>query len=218
MSELQDAIDKRDRKRDKLHDTPKGKRHALKHLIDKLTAYIKKLRTKDADVTLSVTQLDYHGTGSMAGGGKKIIWHTTEGSSAAGAFGAYRVSNAYPHFTLAEDGKVYQHIPLSNYATALEHPSGTPETNRANCYQVEIVGTANSSGQWSDTRYAQIAALGRYIEQQTGTPRKVGASFANPVRLSGTSFYAASGHFGHCHVPSNSHYDPGTGFKSDKVV
>ena len=217
---LDDKIDNlkehRDQLRKRKFQIKKGWRHNIKERIARVTRKIRRLKRKNkADI--EIKQVPFAGTGSMASGGHKIVWHTTEGSTAAGAFGAYRASGAYPHFTLGEDGVAYQHLPFSQYATALQH-IGPYETNRANAIQVEIVGFASQSGSWSDARYASIRALAEYIHNKFKVPMDSQVSFSNPSRLSGSAFVNAEGHTGHVHVPNNSHYDPGTGFKIGKVI
>jgi hypothetical protein len=83
---------------------------------------------------------------TFTGGGHKLVWHTTEGSSIEGAESAYRAAGVCPHFTIAlVNGHrvLHQHLPLDVAASALKHDSG-PQTNRANAIQVEIVGFASS--------------------------------------------------------------------------
>lgn len=215
---LENAKDHRNDIRKQIRLKPKGSRHHLKDVLARLNKLIARLRRKKhSEPDIEIKPYSLGGTGPMASGGHKIVWHTTEGSTAAGAFGAYKASGAYPHFTLGEDGVAYQHLPFSQYATALQH-IGPYETNRANAIQVEIVGSASQSGSWSDARYAQIAALARYIEDEFGVKRDSEVSFSNPSRLSGPAFVSAEGHLGHVHVPNNSHYDPGSGFKIGKVL
>lgn len=206
----------RDQLRKRKFQIKKGWRHNIKDRIEAVTRRIRRLKRKN-QADIEVKQVPFAGTGSMTGGGHKVVWHTTEGSSAAGALGAYRASGAYPHFTLDENGVALQHLPLNQYATALQH-IGPYETNRANAIQVEIVGFASQSGSWSDARYAQIKALGEYIHNKAKVPQDAKVSFSNPSRLSGAQFVAYAGHCGHVHVPNNSHYDPGTGFKIGKVI
>jgi hypothetical protein len=218
VKRLKDAKKKRKQARKDMYDKPKGSRHRLKRLIARLNALIKRLRKKkNKPDDIKIKQVPLGSTGPMAGGGHKIVWHTTEGATASGALGAYKASGAYPHYTLAEDGTAWQHLPHSQYATALQHVFG-PETNRANAIQVEIVGFAGSSGNWSDGRYEQIAALARHIEKSFNVRRDAKVSFDNPSRLSPDGFVSYQGHCGHAHVPGNSHYDPGTGFKIGKVL
>src|SRR4051812_4676674 len=88
---------------------------------------------------------------TFRGGGHKVCWHATQGSSAEGAIDAYRNSGSRPHFTIGiKNGKrvLYQHIPLNQAASALKHPNNTPETNRARCIQVEVVGFAEDAADW----------------------------------------------------------------------
>lgn len=150
--------------------------------------------------------------GGFTGGGKKIVWHTTEGSSAAGAVGAYRASGSWPHLTVTFEGgrfKVFQHLPLTVAARALAHPSG-PETNRANAIQIECVGFAVASEAWPAGYYVGLREVSRWIEESFGVPRRTSVQFRRGVeRLGGEAFYTYSGHVGHCHVPGNDHWDPG---------
>jgi N-acetylmuramoyl-L-alanine amidase len=156
--------------------------------------------------------------GPHAGGGRKIVWHTTEGSTAEGAIGAYRSHRGWPHFTLEyRDGRerLFQHLPLSRAARALEHPGGTPETNLANTIQVELVGFAKDTPNWPAGHYAAIAKLARWIEKNFKVPASCGVEFV-PVgqkrRLSGRDFFDYRGHCGHQHAANqnkNEHTDPG---------
>jgi hypothetical protein len=161
--------------------------------------------------------------GRHVGGGWKITHHTTEGSSAAGAIGAYRGHTGWPHFTAEWTRgrlRVYQHLPLEVAGRALRNPPDRWETNRARTIQIEHVGFARSTGSWSLARYAAIGRLCRWIEQRTGCPRAAtrGVSFSRPRRLSGQAFHQRSGHNGHNHVPGNDHTDPGRGFRIALVL
>jgi hypothetical protein len=104
-------------------------------------------------------------------------------------------------------------IPLNQYARALEHPAGTPETNRAHCIQVEICGFAKESGSWPDSVYAHLGALAVLLEHRQGIARISTHPFSNtPHRLTPAAFISAGGHLGHQHVPSqpSGHWDPGS--------
>ena len=81
------------------------------------------------------------GIGDYTVGPFKIVHHTTEGGSAAGAIATYKQTRAYPHFTVEND-VVYQHVDTDTAVTALEHHPGTPETNRSHAIQIELVGFA----------------------------------------------------------------------------
>lgn len=60
--------------------------------------------------------------GGYAGGHPfKIVHHTTEGSSADGAFLEYRNSKNIPYFTV-DDMTIYQHVDTDEATSALKHP------------------------------------------------------------------------------------------------
>lgn len=151
----------------------------------------------------------------VAGYAKKGVLHTTEGSSASGAIGAYRNINAWPHFTVDQLGNVYQHIPLDKAARALENPPGGVETNRGGAIQIEVVGFA-SKPVWPEAQKKAMRALMRWIESQTGIKPegvKFGSSeqfgLKNPLEFPPNTWITYNGWCGHQHVPENSHWDPG---------
>jgi hypothetical protein len=152
--------------------------------------------------------------GGFAGGGWKLIWHTTESPSGHGTSGVVSVlqaKGAEVHVVIdPATGKTTQLIPFDNFGKGLMHPAGTPETNRARCIQVEICGYARSSPDWPESYYKHLASLATLIEHRIPIPRRVGRSFsATPNRLTPQGFVRAAGHFGHEHVPNNDHWDPG---------
>jgi hypothetical protein len=154
--------------------------------------------------------------GSYTGGEPKLLWHTTEGSSADGAIGAYRTNNSWPHFTAEfANGKfkLFQHNPLSRAARSLEHPAGTGETNRNRVIQVEIVGFASKAQSFPDGLYQGLADLARFVEKEFGVQPVAKFPFtapdAAPRRLTFGEWNRYSGHLGHQHAPFNHHTDPG---------
>lgn len=171
-----------------------------------------------ADFHPRASKVEGEHAGPHVGGGKKIVWHTTEGSTAEGAIGAYRTHRGWPHFTLEfRNGRerLFQHLPLSRAARALEHPPGTPHTNLANAIQVELVGFARETPDWSAGHYAAVASLARWIEKNFDVPRSCNVTFV-PVgqrrRLGGQAFFDYRGHCGHQHAANQSqqdHTDPG---------
>jgi N-acetyl-anhydromuramyl-L-alanine amidase AmpD len=163
-------------------------------------------------------RVTFRSTGPYTGGAAKCVWHTTEGSSAAGALGAYRASGAFPHFTAdIKAGVLYQHLPLNEYATALKHPAGVGETNRDNCIQVEIVGFAAESGRWTAEQYRFLAALARWIERNHGVARRA-VDFKTTHRMLWKVWHGYCGHVGHRHAPGNDHTDPGANFRQDLLL
>lgn len=163
------------------------------------------------------------GIGPYATGPFKVIHHTTEGSSASGAIATYKQTRNYPHFTV-EDDVVYQHVDTNSAVTALEHPSGTIETNRSRAIQIELVGFAGRPK--SRTALSTMASLCRWLEQEhdippvwpNGSPYPpVNGQKPNvPFNRSATNWQTEGGHYGHCHVPNNSHWDPG--YTADEVA
>lgn len=151
----------------------------------------------------------------FTGGGKKLVWHSTEGSGIEGAVGAYKASGVCPHFTIqvrAGERTLYQHLPINRAASALRHPAGTPATNTANAIQVEIVGFAENSAHWSMSMYHYLHLLAKWVHEHYGVPMRETVNWRSPTRLHGAGFVQYEGHCGHMHVPANDHGDPGTGF------
>lgn len=154
--------------------------------------------------------------GSFATGyQKKGVLHTTEGTSAAGAIGAYKKHNSWPHFTVDPAGKVYQHVGINRAARSLQNLSGGVETNRGGAIQIEVVGYA-SKPNWPVAQANAMRALMRWVEAQTGI-RQIGPKFGsseqyglkNPFELTGAQWIVFNGWCGHQHIPENSHWDPG---------
>jgi hypothetical protein len=142
----------------------------------------------------------------------KIVWHTTEG------YGLPGYSGVQPHFTLnPKTGELWQHVPITGGAYALENHSGGVETNRANAIQVELIGFARDSAVWPKSYYANIANLARWIEKHAGVKRACGVKFRASSSYKISNWYGYGGHCGHQHVPENSHWDPGE-FRIDEVV
>lgn len=169
--------------------------------------------------------------GDFTGGGWKLVWHTTE-SPVVAVDSMVRVlhdKGAEPHFCFGKrDGRyvAVQMCPLNQAARTLQHPAGTPETNRANAIQVEICGRASESGLWTLDFYESLANLTRLINverRESGhrmVPWDLARSFANDTRFTGLGFIEAEGHLGHKHAPNqpSGHSDPGDGFKGGLLM
>jgi hypothetical protein len=163
------------------------------------------------------------GTGPMTGGGNKLTLHTTESprewiDAAIAQFGA---GNGTPHLSIGwrkgfRFPVLAQFLPFDEYAKTLEHPAGTPETNRANAVQIEICDRAAESGDWDDNWYKALANVVTLTQHRIDIPSKCPRSFPG-VRYSGAGWVKAAGIVGHCHVPNNSHWDPGK-FKRNKLL
>lgn len=157
--------------------------------------------------------------GPFIAGPYRIVVHTTEGATYAGARAAYRANSVSPHFTVSyETGslRVYQHVPLNRSATALEHRVGTVHTNRLSAVQIEVVAFAAKPA-WPDGLMVGVADLIAWIMTQTGVKpvapqfKSYPASYGeqNGVRFSDADWLTFNGVCGHQHVPHQSHGDPG---------
>jgi hypothetical protein len=196
-----------------------GAKTALKQAVRMIRRRDHQLRTLTGKVPgasggwhAKATRIPYAGAGSFVAAGKKIVWHTTEGA------GLPSYSGSAPHFTFdPRTGKLWQHIPISQAAKSLVHPSQV-ETNRAGAIQVELIGRASQTPSWSDADYARIAELARWIEKYAGVPRKATVKFsATPKRMAASTWLKYAGHCGHQHVPGNQHWDPGA-LKIEKIL
>ena len=148
----------------------------------------------------------------FVGAKPKLVWHTTEG------YGLPVYSGSCPHFTLnPKTGELWQHVPITGGAYALENHAGGVETNRANAIQVELIGFARDTGVWPKSYYVNIARLARWIEKHAGVPRRCGVTFRASSSYKVRDWYGYAGHCGHQHVPENIHWDPGE-FRIEEVI
>lgn len=162
-------------------------------------------------------------SGPHLGGPFKIVHHTTEGSSAQGAFSAFQINRSDPHFTV-DATTIYQHIDTAEGARALRNEVGGVQTNRDSAVQIELVGFAHLPK--DRAALANLARLCRWIEQTHGVPKMWPAGLPRQATKGGGDpgkhnrskqvWDSQSGHYGHCHVPENSHWDPG--YSADEVT
>jgi hypothetical protein len=153
-------------------------------------------------------------SGRYLSGPFKIVHHTTEGSTAQGAFDTYAKRHDIPHFTV-DVTTIYQHVDTSIAVTALAHPAGTVETNRSSAVQLELVGFAGKPK--SKASLENVARLCRWIEETHDIPQEWPNGFPDPPKnghdpghhnRNETNWRTKGGHYGHCHVPVNDHWDP----------
>lgn len=163
--------------------------------------------------------------GSMNGdGSRKLLLHSTEGTTIAGAVGAYQANNSWPHFTVdCKRRQVTQHLDVHVAARSLRNdPGGADQTNRDGSIhvQIEMVGFAGSPesiGSTEDLAWfgrevvRPICAEGAIPIQSTVTWVRYPNSYGKLAsqRLSPAEWDAYSGVLGHQHAPDNSHGDPG---------
>lgn len=152
-------------------------------------------------------------SGSYTGGVFKIVHHTTEGGSAEGAIAAFRSNRSDPHFTV-DASKIYQHIDTDTAARSLRNAPGGVQTNRERALQIEVVGFAGKAKNKATLK--NVARLCRWLEQTHGVPLVWPAGLPKPPvngkdpggHVRSLDAWAKGGHFGHCHVPENTHWDP----------
>jgi GH24 family phage-related lysozyme (muramidase) len=155
----------------------------------------------------------------------KIVHHTTEGPTADGAIETYKETKNIPHFTV-DDMTVYQHADTDAAVSALRHPEGTTETNRSSAIQIELIGFAGQPKNPASLR--NVARLCRWIEATHNVPQVWPNGRPNPPadgrdpgghNRDQNTWDTQGGHYGHCHVPNNTHWDPAyTDAETDAVM
>ena len=143
----------------------------------------------------------------------KIVHHKTIGLS-EDARGLYGGTRSWPHFTVGPSG-VQQHYDTNISARALENRPGGVETNRSRAIQIELVAVVERPAPPSSL--AHLARLLTWIERTHGVPavwpsgrpkKPVNNQDPGGHNRSISNWLRASGHYGHCHVPENGHWDP----------
>jgi hypothetical protein len=166
------------------------------------------------------------GTGGMVAAGAKMVLHTTESPRVwiDGAIAQFTRGDGTPHLSIGmrkgfRFPVVAQFLPFDQYAKTLEHPGGTPETNRANAVQIEICEHAADARSWDDNWYKAIANVLLLAQHHVGYPISRPRQFLVPVRFTGSGWIKAKGIVGHCHAPNQpkQHKDPGR-IKAGKLL
>ena len=153
----------------------------------------------------------------------RTVWHTTESPAGAAYFtsiAAYliRVGSEPQVIYDPVTDRLGQFGPLTQSGRALKN-DGTRRTNREGkvCVQVEVLGKASSP--WTKgfdpagkpnyrKLIAGMRAHGIPDVWPAGKPGATAAAVAKGAR-SRTTWQNKGGHYGHAHVPGNSHWDPG---------
>ena len=152
--------------------------------------------------------------GAYSGGPFKIVHHTTEGSSAEGAFSAFRTHRSDPHFTVNAT-TIFQHIDTSEAARALRNAPGGVQTNRDSAIQIEVVGFAHRPKGAATLRNVQ--RLCNWIEETHNVPNEWPSGPPKPAvnghdpgghNRNVANWDTKGGHYGHSQVPENTHWDP----------
>ena len=241
MAELHDHVETRAEKLARLSKELRLRREKRGNLLRRARAHAKRIKVVRAALkrlrTPAVPGINggWHpnairnqvksGIGAYLNVPAKLVWHTTEGSSLPG------YSGSHPHFTLDMKRRLlYQHIPVTSGAMALRNLSLGVETNRANAIQVELIGFSDAAfaarvgrsdlavKNWTDSDYAQIAELARWIEKHCDVERVCTVTFHNDSTHKVGNWLQYSGHIGHQHIPENTHWDPSAAFDIQKVI
>lgn len=147
--------------------------------------------------------------GTFLSGCPKGVLHTTEGSTAEGAIGAFNANNSWPHWLVDFNGIVWQFIDSNRAARALRNLAGGVETNREPVWQIEIVGFAARPESMTIKQRDALRKLMRWVEATHGVlpktpPLPFASRYGQPGTRMGPSMWKSySGWCGHSHVPEN---------------
>lgn len=147
----------------------------------------------------------------------RVVWHTTESGAGNAAFdsvGRYlRSISAEPHVMYdPTTDRLGQFGPLNESARALRN-DGSVRTNRTGkvCIQIEVLARAGTpfTGYWKPgPNFRALMAAIRSWGVPDVFPLPLAASYGAGVRTESVWLNTA-GHYGHCNVPGNDHWDPG---------
>ena len=156
-------------------------------------------------------------SGTMEGGTPRVTWHVTVSPSGGNYFDAmHRVltsNRSEPHILYDPlTDRLGQYFPLDRSARALAN-DGTRRTNGHGTVNIQIEVVAQPDG---FTRYwkpgpnyrALLRAIRSWGVPDVWPAGRLSKSYADRVTRTWAA-YSKAGHFGHCHVPGNDHWDPG---------
>lgn len=169
------------------------------------------------------TRLSSSHTGQpMLDGPPRAVWHRTVGQGFSGNATFLKKEGFEPHILWdPTTGEIGQFIPANLSGYALEHPSGTTQTNREGkyCVQIEvadhgktwdITNPVNDHGQptgmkgWPALR-DWLGSLGIPEVWPGGAPPALGSR----AEVTSGLWLTKAGHYSHSQVPNNHHTDPG---------
>jgi hypothetical protein len=166
------------------------------------------------------------GSGSIGGAmdtpGKppRVVWHTTEsgaGNAAFDAVGRYLSTASYePHILYdPTTDRIGQYGPLNQSARALKN-DGATRTNRTGlvCIQIEVLARAGTpfTGYWKPgpNFRALMAAIRSWGVPDVFPMGSLATKYGDPAASRSRDVWTnKGGHYGHCNVPGNDHWDPG---------
>lgn len=162
--------------------------------------------------------------GAMDGGPSRVTWHTTSNNSDwswSNEFGYFSGGGqgvaphaVYDPFT----GQFGQLFPANSRSLSLQN-DGSVRTNRTGDYniQIEIVFTEGETVNGrtyhsvAETPCVGLSGIINWLRSlgiKDGWPGGAPRAFARQT-VSLDTWLNQGGHYGHCHVPGNSHVDPG---------
>lgn len=146
----------------------------------------------------------------------KIVLHTTEGGSKPNWTA---IGSGFPHFTAdLDDGfGVDMHIPLDMAAYTLKGGEHSPNSAGGVTIQIELVGYAKDTPNWSQAKCDRLKKLLVLIAAEIGMPYvfplpftgDAGYGVGGEVRIDWDRWVRTTGVVGHSHAPYNDHWDPG---------
>ncbi|MCQ6554786.1 peptidoglycan-binding protein [Streptomyces sp. C10-9-1] len=149
----------------------------------------------------------------------RAVWHTTESGAGDAAFNAVasyliRVQSE-PHILYDPmTDRLGQYGPLNASARALRN-DGSTRTNRTGrvCIQIEVLAKAGKpfTAYWrpGPNFRALMRALRSWGIPDAWPAGALASSYSDDVSRSRITWATKGGHYGHCHVPGNDHWDPG---------
>ena len=156
---------------------------------------------------------------------RKLVLHTTEGTTAAGAFAAYDAragflsGGVHPHFTVDPVRReLFQHVALTAASYSLKGG------DQGGIIQIEIVGSASTSHLWPQPvlEWLGSVVLTPIFAAVPTIPATAPAEFLGAsagllaaswprglARISPEAWPGTAGVVGHQHSPPDDHWDPG---------
>ncbi|MGW2919532.1 peptidoglycan-binding protein [Streptomyces angustmyceticus] len=149
----------------------------------------------------------------------RVVWHTTESGDGDAAFKSvanYLIEiGAEPHILYdPTTDRIGQFGPLNESARALKNDGGT-RTNRVGraCIQIEVLARASKpfTGYWKPGPNFKklMVAIRSYGVPDSFPMGALAKSYAAATTRDRSVWLTSGGHYGHCHVPGNDHWDPG---------
>lgn len=149
----------------------------------------------------------------------RAVWHTTESGDGNASFknvAEYLIKKgAEPHILYdPTTDRIGQFGPLDKSARALRN-DGSTRTNRVgkSCIQIEVLARASKpfTGYWKPGPNFRLlmAAIRSWGIPDTLPMGALAKSYSDSSARTRSVWLSKGGHYGHCHIPGNDHWDPG---------